>query len=56
MTDEPIRKTGPATGQMIKHLNKLLDEYYEALGYGKNGIPTSGKLKDLGLDEVTKNR
>ncbi len=50
MTTEPLKKAGPSTGQMIKNLNKLLDEYYDALEYEKNGVPTPGKLKELGLD------
>ncbi|NOX35100.1 MAG: aldehyde ferredoxin oxidoreductase family protein [Deltaproteobacteria bacterium] len=55
MTTEPLRKAGPSTGQMIRNLDKLLDEYYEALGYGKNGIPKPGKLRELGLDGTIKN-
>jgi aldehyde:ferredoxin oxidoreductase len=52
MTTEPLRKAGPSTGQMIRNLDKLLDEYYEALGYGKNGTPKPYKLKGLGLEGV----
>jgi aldehyde:ferredoxin oxidoreductase len=50
MTTEPLRKAGPSTGQMIRNLDKLLDEYYEALGYGKTGTPKPYKLKELGLE------
>lgn len=52
LTSEPLMDAGPATGQVVRHLDDSLDEYYEALGYTKNGIPTTGKLKELGLAEV----
>lgn len=51
MTSEPLRKAGPSTGQVVKDLDKLLDEYYEALGYTSKGVPTAEKLKDLGIEE-----
>ena len=35
-------------------LDELLDRYYELRGWTKNGIPTEDKLKELGLDFVTK--
>lgn len=50
MLSEPLKNAGPATGQMIRHLDRLLDEYYEALGYTKEGMPTSEKLKQLRID------
>ncbi len=55
MTTEPLRKAGPSTGQMIRNLDTLLDEYYEAFGYEKNGTPKPGKLNELGLDGAIKN-
>jgi len=51
MTSEPLRKAGPTTGQVVKDLDTLLDEYYEALGYTDEGVPTAEKLKDLGIEE-----
>jgi aldehyde:ferredoxin oxidoreductase len=27
----------------------MLDEYYAARGWDKHGVPTGGKLKELGL-------
>lgn len=54
MTSEPLRNAGPSTGQVVKDLDNLLDEYYQALGYTKEGVPTIEKLKDLGLDETIK--
>jgi aldehyde:ferredoxin oxidoreductase len=50
---EPLRQGGPADNQTVEGLDKLLDEYYKAAGYTKEGIPTVKKLKDLGIDEVT---
>ncbi|MBW1797559.1 MAG: aldehyde ferredoxin oxidoreductase family protein [Deltaproteobacteria bacterium] len=54
MTSEPLMNAGPSTGQVVKNLDKLLDEYYEALGYTGEGIPTVDKLKDLGIEELAK--
>jgi len=54
MTSEPLMKAGPSTGQVVKNLDRLLDEYYEALGYTGDGIPTAEKLKDLGIEELAK--
>jgi aldehyde:ferredoxin oxidoreductase len=32
-----------------EELDLMLDEYYEARGWTKNGLPTDQKLKELGL-------
>ncbi len=53
MFSEPLREGGPAENQTVKGFDKLLDEYYEAAGYTKEGIPTVEKLRDLGLEEIT---
>ena len=53
MFSEPLRQGGPAENQTVEGFDKLLDEYYEAAGYTKEGIPTVKKLKDLGIEEVT---
>ena len=47
---EPIKK-GNSKGQLIsqKDLDEMLDEYYAARGWDKNGTPTLNKLKELGL-------
>jgi aldehyde:ferredoxin oxidoreductase len=47
---EPI-KAGASKGQLISQadLDEMLDEYYAARGWDKNGSPTPAKLKDLGL-------
>ncbi len=52
MLTEPLANAGPATGQVVKNLDGLLDEYYDALGYTRQGIPSEAKLKELGLDWV----
>ena len=53
MTSEPLKNAGPSTGQFVKDLDNLLDEYYEAFGYTKEGVPTIEKLKELGMEDVT---
>jgi aldehyde:ferredoxin oxidoreductase len=47
---EPIRG-GASAGQLISRadLDAMLDEYYEARGWDRNGNPTAAKLKELGL-------
>jgi aldehyde:ferredoxin oxidoreductase len=49
MFTEPLLNAGPATGQMIRKMDTLLDEYYQALGYNERGIPTLQRLEQLGL-------
>ena len=53
MTSEPLTNAGPATGSMVRNLDRLLNEYYDALGYDRNGVPTRQKLKELGLENVS---
>jgi aldehyde:ferredoxin oxidoreductase len=40
---------GPAKGR-VSELSKMLPEYYELRGWDKEGVPTKGKLKELGLE------
>jgi len=54
MLTEPLQNAGPATGQVIHSLDTLLDEYYDALGYTRQGVPSREKLEELGLEEVAK--
>ena len=54
MLTEPLQNAGPATGQVIRSLDTLLDEYYDALGYTRQGVPSQEKLQELGLTEVIK--
>jgi len=51
MLTEPLQNAGPATNQVVKDLNGLLDEYYDSLGYTQAGIPTTEKLEELNIDE-----
>lgn len=48
---EPI-KSGDSKGQYIpqEDLDAMLDEYYDARGWTKDGVPTSEKLKELGIE------
>lgn len=47
---EPIPE-GPSKGQLISQadLDAMLDEYYEARGWTKDGVPTRAKLEELRL-------
>jgi aldehyde:ferredoxin oxidoreductase len=49
---EPLPEgSGPSTGSVLE-LGPMLDEYYRARGWDvETGLPTEGKLKELGLDE-----
>ncbi|MBW2065586.1 MAG: aldehyde ferredoxin oxidoreductase family protein [Deltaproteobacteria bacterium] len=51
---EPLEK-GASKGHMIskEDLESMLDEYYSARGWDlRTGVPTKGKLEELGLDHV----
>ena len=52
MFKEPLKNAGPSTGEVIRKMDSLLDEYYDYMGYDKNGIPTVEKLDELGLAGV----
>jgi aldehyde:ferredoxin oxidoreductase len=51
---EPIPDEGPSKGAMVTQteLDLLLDDYYEARGWTKEGVPTVAKLKELGMDDL----
>lgn len=53
---EPVLHTGNAEGegQMVRTLDRFLDEYYQLRGWTKKGIPTRQKLEELGLGDITK--
>ena len=53
--EEPI-KDGLSKGEVIsqKDLDFMLDEYYEARGWDRNGIPTPEKLQELSLGDTVK--
>jgi aldehyde:ferredoxin oxidoreductase len=52
MISEPLRNAGPTTGQIVKNLDRLLDEYYAALGYTQDGVPTSDRIRNLDLKSL----
>jgi len=50
----PIPDEGPSKGAYVtqEELDMMLDDYYEARGWTKDGIPTPEKLKALGMDDL----
>jgi aldehyde:ferredoxin oxidoreductase len=50
----PVPDEGPSKGAYVsqKELDFLLDDYYEARGWNKDGIPTTEKLKELGMEDL----
>lgn len=55
MLAEPLGK-GASQGAVIKKLDTLLDEYYQARGWNREGVPTAEKLKQLGLEGLATRR
>jgi aldehyde:ferredoxin oxidoreductase len=51
---QPITDEGPAKGAYVsqEELDLLLDDYYAARGWTKDGVPTIEKLKELGMDDL----
>ncbi len=53
MLTEPLHTRGaPGEGQMVRAMDKFLDQYYELRGWTKKGIPAPQKLNELGLNYV----
>jgi aldehyde:ferredoxin oxidoreductase len=54
--EESVTHTGTeeGDGQVVRELDKFLDEYYAMRGWSQNGIPTPEKLQELGLGNVAK--
>jgi aldehyde:ferredoxin oxidoreductase len=50
----PIPDEGPSKGAVFtqEELDLLLDDYYEARGWTREGVPTVEKLKALGMDDL----
>jgi aldehyde:ferredoxin oxidoreductase len=46
---------GPSKGQVVDKaaFEKMLDEYYQCMGWDNNGVPTEEKLKELGIDKIS---
>lgn len=53
-TTEPLFNSGPYTGEMVKNLDAMVNEYYRLMGYSTDGIPTEKRLRILGLDGISK--
>ncbi|WZL72698.1 aldehyde ferredoxin oxidoreductase family protein [Clostridiaceae bacterium 35-E11] len=53
--EEPV-PNGPNKGHLItlEEIEHMLDQFYEARGWDKNGIPTEKKLASLGLEDIPK--
>jgi len=51
----PIPDEGPAKGAFVsqEELDLLLDDYYSTRGWTAAGVPTTAKLKELGMDDLT---
>jgi aldehyde:ferredoxin oxidoreductase len=47
-------KNGESAGQTVD-LDRLLDEYYQAMGWGQNGIPSQKTLGKLDLIDIVSN-
>ncbi|MCJ7523346.1 MAG: aldehyde ferredoxin oxidoreductase C-terminal domain-containing protein, partial [Dehalococcoidia bacterium] len=51
MFTEPL-KGGLRDGEVIRKPDAIIDEYYDARGWDRNGIPTMKTLARLGLEDV----
>ena len=51
---EPIPDDGPVKGAVVTkaELDLMLDDYYQARGWTLEGVPTTAKLKELGMDDL----
>jgi aldehyde:ferredoxin oxidoreductase len=51
---QPVPDEGPSKGAYVtqEELDLLLDDYYEARGWTRDGIPTIEKLKELGMGDL----
>jgi aldehyde:ferredoxin oxidoreductase len=54
--NNPVPDDGPSKGAVIiqGELDLMLDDYYEARGWDKQGVPTRAVLKELGLEQYAK--
>ena len=51
----PIPDEGPVKGAVVtqEELDLLLDDYYESRGWTLEGVPTTAKLKELDMEDLT---
>jgi aldehyde:ferredoxin oxidoreductase len=54
--NKPVSDDGPSKGAVVAQteLDLMLDDYYEARGWDKQGAPTSATVKALGLEQYAK--
>jgi aldehyde:ferredoxin oxidoreductase len=50
LLEEPVAE-GPNKG-WVSHLPEMLDEYYSWRGWDSDGVPSAGKLAELGLQKL----
>jgi aldehyde:ferredoxin oxidoreductase len=52
--NERVPDDGPSKGAIVTQpeLDLLLDDYYEARGWTRQGVPTLDKLRELGMDDL----
>ncbi len=48
--EEPL-KEGPSSGRVVD-LEKMMGDYYQTRGWDEEGVPTPGKLEELGLEDL----
>ncbi|HUJ69247.1 MAG TPA: aldehyde ferredoxin oxidoreductase family protein [Syntrophorhabdales bacterium] len=52
---EPLHTgSAPGEGEMVRSLDRFLDEYYRLRNWTRNGLPTREKLEELGLGRIAK--
>ena len=57
MLTEPLHtRKATGEGQIVRHQDEFLDNYYKLRGWTKEGVPSARKLKELGLDRVVRNK
>ena len=52
-TTEPLKNAGPYTGEMVRNLEGMIDEYYRLMGYDNDGVPTPERLEALSIGYVS---
>ncbi len=54
--NKAVADDGPSKGAVVtqEELDLMLDGYYEARGWDKQGVPTKATLKELGLEQIAK--
>ena len=51
ITNEPLLTRGaPGEGQVVRNLDGFLDRYYQLRGWTQEGVPSTQKLTELGID------